>query len=102
MEEGTDPNETDSDGDGLEDGQEVDIGTDPLEGDSDGDGENDFDDPLPTDPEVVSGEGQSSGSSGGGGGGGGGGAASPCGFGLVGPWIALCLMLGWHCSGRRR
>ena len=41
---GTDPNNTDTDGDGLTDGDEVDIyGSDPLLTDSDGDGVSDYD-----------------------------------------------------------
>lgn len=36
--EGTDPNSTDTDGDGLEDGSESSLGTDPNNADSDGDG----------------------------------------------------------------
>ncbi len=35
---GTDPLDADTDGDGLDDGEEVDLGTDPLDPDSDGDG----------------------------------------------------------------
>ena len=42
-EQGTDPNNFDTDGDGLSDGEEINIGTDPLKPDSDNDGLNDYD-----------------------------------------------------------
>lgn len=54
VENGTDPNAADSDGDGLSDGEEDALGTDPNAPDSDGDGVNDGDEiVLGTDPNVV-------------------------------------------------
>ncbi len=40
---GTDIRDADTDGDGLEDGEEIALGTDPLNPDTDGDGTNDGD-----------------------------------------------------------
>ena len=50
-----DPLVFDSDGDTLSDGDEVALGTNPCETDSDGDGVPDNTDPLPTEPGVTSG-----------------------------------------------
>ncbi len=47
---GTNPNRTDSDGDGLSDGKEILYHSDPLNIDTDGDGLLDGIDPLPTNP----------------------------------------------------
>ena len=47
LDAGSDPNAVDSDGDGLWDGSEVNNGTDPTNEDTDGDGINDNDDPEP-------------------------------------------------------
>ena len=46
---GTDPKYSDSDGDGISDGDEVEQGTDPLKRDSDGDGYDDDNDDFPLD-----------------------------------------------------
>jgi hypothetical protein len=50
-----DPLDPDSDDDGLLDGDEVLLGTDPSNPDTDGDGVSDAVDPLPTEPGVTSG-----------------------------------------------
>lgn len=50
-----DPLDNDSDDDTLLDGDEVNLGTNPCSIDSDGDGVNDDADPLPTEPGVTSG-----------------------------------------------
>lgn len=47
---GTEPCNPDTDGDGLNDGEEVDIGTNPLDSDTDDDGVPDGEDPAPLDP----------------------------------------------------
>ena len=47
---GTNPLDADSDGDGLNDGREIEMGTDPANGDTDEDSVNDNDDDLPLDP----------------------------------------------------
>lgn len=52
---GTDPLDWDSDDDLLSDGAEVAAGTNPNNGDSDGDGVGDAEDPLPNDPGVTDG-----------------------------------------------
>lgn len=46
----TDPNNADTDDDGIGDGDEVDAGTNPRNPDTDGDGAPDGQDPFPTDP----------------------------------------------------
>ena len=50
-----DPLDPDSDGDTIPDGSEIAGGTNPCSADSDGDGVPDFDDPTPTDPGVTTG-----------------------------------------------
>jgi hypothetical protein len=52
---GTDPLNPDTDGDGLTDGAEVAMGTNPRSADTDGDGVGDAIDPLPLVPGVTSG-----------------------------------------------
>ena len=49
---GTDPCNPDTDGDGLNDGDEVNLGTDPTNPDTDGDGVPDGADADPLDPDV--------------------------------------------------
>jgi hypothetical protein len=46
----TNPLDADTDDDGLDDGAEIELGTDPLKADTDGDGVPDANDPFPTDP----------------------------------------------------
>jgi hypothetical protein len=57
---GTDPNNADTDGDGLDDGDEVAIGTDPNNADTDGDGVSDGDEVAagknPLDPSDEGGD----------------------------------------------
>lgn len=98
---GTDPNNADSDGDGVDDGdedtdgdgltdfQEIEAGTDPQNPDTDGDGLNDKIDPEPTVARVTS-------SSGGGGGSGG-----LCGAGMIAPMLVSLVGLAWTRTRRR-
>ncbi len=57
---GTDPDLSDTDGDGLSDGAEVDMGLNPLARDSDGDGLNDASDPEPLVANLISSNGSRS------------------------------------------
>ena len=52
----TDPLDSDSDDDTLSDGDEISAGTDPLDADSDDDGLNDNVDPLPNTPNIADGD----------------------------------------------